>query len=68
MLKADNLNLSLSPETQKNKNGLSGRKNSRLAINIHSMPKTTEKSHKTWFVLAGIAILAVVGLILLLLI
>jgi len=68
MLTADNKN---SLPTEVNSDQViksSGPKKSRLAIDVHSMPRTSEKSLKIWFVLGGAAILVVIGLIAILLI
>ena len=68
MLTADNKN-SLTEAPQQNQQvDVNVKKKRRLAIDVHSMPRTSEKSLKIWFVLGGVAILVVIGLIAILLI
>lgn len=58
------------PEFQANnleqKGKLKKRNSSRLALGIHSMPKTSEKSFKSWFVIGGMMLLILIIFFLLL--
>lgn len=38
----------------------------KMALNVHSMPKTNEKSFKLWFILGGLIFVLIVVLILIL--
>lgn len=41
---------------------------SRISLGVHSMPKTSEKSFKSWFLIAGVMVVIIIALFLLIVI
>lgn len=60
--------MSQSQNSNLDKKGVSKPSSSRLSLGVHSMPRTSEKSFKSWFVIAGVMVVIIIALFLLLVI
>ena len=68
MLNSDNKSSGFKPENIKTGNGSKSHSLSRVSLDVHSMPKTSEKSFKSWFLLGGAMLIIIIALFLLLVI
>ncbi|HZJ41669.1 MAG TPA: hypothetical protein VFD51_01475 [Patescibacteria group bacterium] len=66
MLNSNNKMSGFKPNNLKPKDGSKDNLAPRVSLGVHSMPKTSEKSFKSWFLLGGFILIIIIALFLLL--